>query len=343
MQDIAIILPAYNEELTIGPTIEDFHRIMPDAAIWIINNRSSDATEERARAMLARLHCRGGVLNEFRPGKGNAVRRGFTSVDADIYVLADADSTYPADDLPKLMAPVLAGDADMVVGDRHVGGHYASENKRAFHGFGNRLVRDLVNRLFHAKLSDILSGYRVFSRRFVKTYPVLVEGFEIETDVTLHALDKRMPIVELPVEYRDRPEGSDSKLSTFRDGIKVLSTLANILRHYRPLTFFGGLAIVFLLLGLLLGAPVLAEFVLTGYITHVPLAILSTGIEVIAVLMIAIGLILDSIVHLDKRVFERELLRVSSEVQARVRGQLPGTDLGKQVNTEAGALHASQQ
>lgn len=343
MQDIAIILPAYNEEKTVGPTIEDFYRVMPNAAIWVINNHSSDATEDTARAVLARLGCRGGVMNELRPGKGNAVRRGFTSVDADIYVLADADSTYPADDLPKLIGPVLAGEADMVVGDRHVGGQYATENKRALHGFGNRLVRDLVNRLFHARLSDILSGYRVFSRRFVKTYPVLVEGFEIETDVTLHALDKRLPIVELPVEYRDRPEGSASKLNTFRDGIKVLRTLANILRHYRPLTFFGGLAIVFLLLSLLLGAPVLVEFVLTGYITHVPLAILSTGIEVIAVLMIAIGLILDSIVHLDKRVFERELLRVSSEVQARVRGQLPRTDSGDQVDTEAGALHAGQQ
>jgi len=313
MTDVAIILPAFNEERTIGPTIEDFHQALPEASIWVINNRSTDATEASARSVLERLNCRGGVINEHRQGKGNAVRRGFTTVEADVYVLADADCTYPAADLCKLMAPVLAGDADMVVGDRHVGGHYANENKRAFHGFGNRLVRDLVNRLFGANLSDILSGYRVFSRRFVKTYPVLVEGFEIETDMTLHALDKRLSIVELPVEYRDRPDGSASKLNTFRDGIRVLRTLVNILRHYQPLVFFGGFALLLLVLGLVLGTPVVEEFIRTRYVSHVPLAILSTGVVVIAVLLGAVGLILDSIVYLDRRVFERELLRRGSE------------------------------
>lgn len=312
MPEIAIILPAFNEEQTIGLTIEDFHSALPEASIWVINNRSTDATAAKAHAVLHQLGCKGGVLNEPRAGKGNAVRRGFTAVEADLYVLADADCTYPAKDLPKLLAPVLSGNADMVVGDRHAAGQYATENKRAFHGFGNRLVRDLVNRLFGAGLSDIISGYRVFSRRFVKTYPVLVEGFEIETDVTLHALDKRLSIVEIPVDYRDRPEGSASKLNTFRDGIRVLRTLVNILRHYRPLAFFGGMALLFLVLGLLLGAPVVEEFVRTRYISHVPLAILSTGVMVIAALLGSVGLILDSIVYLDRRVFERELLRLGA-------------------------------
>lgn len=317
IQDIAIILPAYNEELTIAATILDFNRVLPQAAIWVINNRSSDATETEARKVLQRLACRGGVINEPRPGKGHAVRRGFSDVEADVYVLADADCTYPADDLPALLSPVLSGNADMVVGDRHVGGFYANENKRTFHSFGNRLVRDLVNSLFGAHLSDILSGYRVFSRRFAKSYPVLVEGFEIETDMTLHALDKRLSIVELPVKYRDRPEGSLSKLNTVHDGIRVLCILLNILRHYRPLTFFGTLSLVFLVVGLVLGVPVVTEFIHTRYVSRVPLAILSTGVEVIAVVLAAVGLILDSITHLDKRVFERELLRLSTECAER--------------------------
>jgi glycosyltransferase involved in cell wall biosynthesis len=306
--DIAVILPAYNEEQTIGSTIEDFHSHLPAAAIWVINNRSSDATEEIARNTIARLGCRGAVINEKRPGKGNAVRRAFLDIDADIYVLVDADMTYPASQARELIAPVIAGEADMVVGDRHSTGHYAAENKRALHGFGNRLVRDLVNKLFHANLADIMSGYRVFTRRFVKSYPILVEGFEIETDMTLHALDKRFRIVEIPVDYRDRPAGSFSKLNTFRDGVRVLTTIGSILRYYRPLFFFGAAAILFALLGLIAGAPVIEEWVAERYIHHVPLAILATGLEIVAILLAAIGLMLDSIKHHDNRNFERDLL-----------------------------------
>lgn len=307
-KQIAVILPAYNEEQTIAATIEDFHRAVPEAAVWVINNRSSDATERLARETLVRLGCKGGVLREMRPGKGNAVRRAFLDIDADIYILADADLTYPASQARELMAPVLAGEADMVVGDRHSAGHYAEENKRALHGFGNSLVRELVNRLFGANLADIMSGYRVFNRRFVKSYPILVEGFEIETDVTLHALDKRLRIQEIPVNYRDRPEGSFSKLSTVRDGVKVLNTISTILRYYRPLAFFGGGALLLALLGLIAGIPVLDDWVRERYIHHVPLAILATGLEIVAIVLAAIGLILDSITHQDKRRFERELL-----------------------------------
>ncbi len=249
------------------------------------------------------------MINEGRPGKGNAVRRAFLDIDAEIYILADADLTYPASHAHELMAPILAGEADMVVGDRHSSGHYAAENKRALHGFGNRLVRDLVNKLFRANLADIMSGYRVLNRKFVKSYPILVEGFEIETDMTLHALDKRFRIVEIPVDYRDRPAGSFSKLNTLRDGVRVLNTIGNILRYYRPLVFFGGAAILLALLGLLAGIPVIDEWIRERYISHVPLAILASGLGVVAVVLAAIGLILDSITHQDKRNFERDMLR----------------------------------
>jgi glycosyltransferase involved in cell wall biosynthesis len=305
---VAVILPAYNEAQTIGPTIAEFRSALPGAEIWVVNNRSSDDTEDIARATLTRLGCRGGVINEARPGKGNAVRRAFLEVDADVYVLADADLTYPASQATDLIGPILAGHADMVVGDRHSGGHYAAENKRPLHGFGNQLVRKLVNWLFGAGLADIMSGYRAFSRRFVKRYPILVEGFEIETDMTLHALDKRFRVLEVPVQYRDRPPGSLSKLNTVRDGIRVLGTIWTILRYYRPLLFFGGMAVMFALLGVLAGIPVVGDWLRERYIHHVPLAILATGLELVAIVMAAIGLILDSITHQDRRRFERDLL-----------------------------------
>jgi len=305
---IAVILPAYNEELTVAATINAFHQAVPEAAVWVVDNRSSDRTREIANETISRLGCTGSVIDEPRPGKGNAVRRAFLAVDADVYLLADADLTYPAEQARELIAPILAGNADMVVGDRHSAGHYASENKRPLHGFGNRLVRDLVNRLFHAQLADIMSGYRAFSRLFVKSYPILVEGFEIETDMTLHALDKRFRILELPVVYRDRPAGSRSKLNTLRDGARVISTIGNILRYYRPLVFFGGAALFFGLLGLLAAVPVMDDWFREHFIHHVPLAILATGLEIFAVVLIAIGLILDSITHQDKRNFERSIL-----------------------------------
>jgi glycosyltransferase involved in cell wall biosynthesis len=305
---VAVVLPAHNEEQTIADTIKDFNQWLPSASMWVINNRSSDLTEKTALDTLAHLGCSGGVINEMRQGKGNALRRAFMEIDADIYILADADMTYPAAQAHELMAPVMVGEADMVVGDRHSAGHYAAENKRVLHGFGNRLVRDLVNKLFDAKLKDIMSGYRVFNRTFVKSYPILVEGFEIETDMTLHALDKRFRIIEIPIDYCDRPAGSFSKLNTLRDGARVLKTIVSILRYYRPLVFFGGAAIFFAILGLLAGIPVIEEWINERYIRHLPLAILATGLEIVAIVLMAIGLILDSIAHQDKRNFELQLL-----------------------------------
>jgi glycosyltransferase involved in cell wall biosynthesis len=309
MTKIALILPAYNEEQTIAATMEAFSEVLPDASIWVVNNRSTDATEARAREAFKRLGCAGGVIGEWRPGKGNAVRRAFLEVEADIYLMADADLTYPADQVHELIAPVLAGAADMCVGDRLSQGQYAAQNKRPLHEFGNALVRRLVNALFGARLTDIMSGYRAFSRRFVKSYPVLAEGFDIEADMTLHALDKRFRIVEVPVAYRDRPDGSFSKLNTVRDGFRVLATIGNILRFYRPLLFFGGMGLVSIILGLVAAVPVLDDWLTKRYIDHVPLAILATGLEVVGIVFLAIGLILDSINHQDRRRFELDVLR----------------------------------
>lgn len=313
MNRLAVILPAYNEELTIEGTIQAFSKALPHASIWVIDNRSSDSTCARAQQALREAGCEGGVIEERRPGKGNAVRRAFLEVDADIYVLADADLTYPAEQVQELMAPVLEGRVDMSVGDRRTGGHYAAENKRPLHGFGNALVCRLVNLLFRAKLSDIMSGYRVFNRRFVKSYPVLAEGFDLETDMTLHALDKRFRIAEIPVAYRDRPEGSYSKLNTVRDGFKVLATIGNILRFYRPLFFFGALGGLSIIGGLAAAAPVLHDWFTLRFINHVPLAILATGLEIVGIVFLAIGLIMDSINHQDRRRFEMDMLRQSPD------------------------------
>ena len=301
---IAVILPAFNEE----QTIIAFHKYLPEADFWIINNNSTDKTALIAQSTLKTLVANGGVIDEVRQGKGNAVRAAFHNVDADFYVMADADLTYPAEQVHDLLRPVLEGCADLVVGDRHSGGNYQRENKRLLHNFGNRLVQGLVNQLFGANLVDIMSGYRVFNRRFVKTYPILVAGFEIETDMTLHALDKRMRIIEIPINYRDRPPGSFSKLNTLRDGMRVIKTITTVLRYYRPLTFFGSAAFLFAFLGLLAGIPVLEDWVTQRYIYHVPLAILATGLELMAIGFASIGLILDSITHQDKRQFERDLL-----------------------------------
>jgi len=260
MTSIALILPAYNEELTISKVIEVFHQAIPCAHIFVIDNNSSDQTCELALAALQNLNIKGNVIKERCQGKGNAVRRAFLEINADIYVMVDADMTYPASRVGDLIEPILIGEADMVVGDRHTLGGYQVENKRNFHSFGNFLVTTLVNSLFRASLVDIMSGYRAFSKKFVKNYAILVEGFEIETDMTLHALDKRYRVKEVPIEYQDRPLGSYSKLNTFSDGAKVLFTIFQILCYYRPLYFFGVIGILFGLLGLIASLPVLDDW-----------------------------------------------------------------------------------
>ena len=306
-QGIALVIPAYNEAGTIAATMAQFYAQLPEVAIWVINNNSSDDTAQVAQRALDALGARGGVMDEPRQGKGNAVRRGFLEVDADIYILVDADTTYSPVDICQMVHLVASGQADMVVGDRGMAGDYKRENKRKFHLLGNNLVRWLVNRLFDAQLMDIMSGYRVFSRRFIKNYPITVAGFEIETDMTLHALDKKFAIREWPVEYKDRPEGSFSKLSTFKDGYRVLKTIFNILRHYRPLIFFGSIALLLAGVSGLTGWLVIEDFLQDHYVNKIPMAVLSAGIGIVAIVFFAIALILDTIVANEKRNFEKSL------------------------------------
>ncbi|GMA60287.1 glycosyltransferase family 2 protein [Alicyclobacillus fastidiosus] len=288
---IAVLLPCYNEELTIGKVIADFQRELPDATIYVYDNNSKDKTAQIAREAGAV------VRREIRQGKGNVVRSMFRDIDADVYVMADGDDTYPAEFVHNLMQPVIDDEADMVIGDRHSDGSYGSENKRPFHNFGNHFVKGLINRLFRSGLRDIMTGYRVFNRRFAKTMPVKSEGFEIETEMTLHALDKRFRIVEIPIAYRDRPPGSESKLNTFSDGIRVLKTVFWIFKDYKPLAFFSIIALVLFILGLLVGIPVITEFFASGRIAKMPSAILAVGLMVLATNSLTCGFILDTIVR----------------------------------------------
>lgn len=312
--NIAIILPAYNEAQTIETTIRDFHQARPDALICVVDNNSRDQTSEVATRVFESLpNCRWALFREIRQGKAFAVRRAFTEIDADVFVMVDADATYGGADLDRLMEPVLRGDADMVVGDRQSTGDYERENKRPLHLFGNRLICGLINSLFHARLRDILSGYRVFTRVFVKTFPVLSNGFELETELTLHAVDKRFRVLEVPITYKDRPAGSHSKLSTLSDGRKVLATLFSILRYNKPLFFFGALSLVFFVGGTVVGFIPVWEFLRTGLILHLPSAILASGLMICSLVTLAIALILDSVARIDKQNFELRVLAMHSE------------------------------
>ena len=237
MKSIALILPAYNEESTIEKSISDFNKNCPEAEIWVINNSSTDKTKTISLEIIRKLNINGGVIDENNIGKGNAIRSAFKNIDADIYVISDADCTYSSSDIHKLINPIKSDEADLVIGDRISQGDYANENQKITHRFGNKLLQVLINYLFKANLSDTQSGYRALSNRFVKTYPIMAEGFDIETDMTVHALDKRFRIIDVPIKYRDRPLGSISKLNTISDGFLVLKTLGNIFRHYRPFIF----------------------------------------------------------------------------------------------------------
>lgn len=306
--EIAVVLPAYNEEKTIRDVVLDFARELPDASIYVIDNNSKDLTNKIAKETLEEIGNRGKVLFEGRQGKANAIRKAFSEIDADIYVMVDADLTYPASDVHKLIEPIRNGRADMSVGDRMSEGKYHNENKRRFHGFGNDFIKFCINTIFKTDLKDIMTGYRAFTRRFIKNYPILIEGFELETDLTLHALDNRFAIAEVPIDYRDRPEGSFSKLNTFKDGYRVIFTIVKMLKNYRPFTFFGFLSLICFILGLAAGAPVLVEFIRTQFVSHVPLAILATGLMIFSLLLFSVGLILNTVVKLHKADYEQRLL-----------------------------------
>ena len=303
MEKIAVLIPCYNEELTIEKVIKDFRRELPDSDIYVYNNNSKDKTEEIARKNGAI------VVNEYKQGKGNVVRSQFRDIEADIYVMVDGDDTYPAEFVHKLIEPIRNGQADMTIGDRLSNGTYQKENKRPFHKFGNNLVKKAINVLFDTDLKDIMTGYRVFNKRFVKNMPVLSPKFEIETEMSLYALDKKYIIKEIPIDYRDRPEGSSSKLNTVSDGIKVVKTIARMFKDYRPFKFFGIIAIIFFILGLLVGLPVLVEFFKTAYITKIPSAILATGFMSLAAIALQCAIILDTITRQHREDYELNILR----------------------------------
>ena len=292
---IAVLLPCYNEEITIGKVVRDFRAALPNATVYVYDNNSTDRTAEIAAAEGAV------VRKEPRQGKGNVIRAMFEDIDADVYVMADGDDTYPADAAPAMVSKVLEG-YDMVIGDR-LSSTYFQENKRPFHNFGNRLVRGSINGLFGAHVTDIMTGYRAFNFTFVKTYPVLSRGFEVETEMTIHSLNNNLRLFEMPIRYRDRPEGSVSKLDTVGDGIKVMSTIFRMIREYKPLPFFGSIGLILGVIGLVLTSSVTIDFWHTGVVLRFPTLIGAVMLVIAGLLLIVSGIILDVMAKNDRKSF----------------------------------------
>ena len=304
---VAVLIPCYNEAVTIGKVVDDFHRVLPDATVYVYDNNSSDGTGE-----IARDH--GAVVRaERRQGKGNVVRQMMRDIDADYYLMVDGDDTSPAEAAPELLAPLMADEADMVVGDRLSNGTYGEENDRAFHGFGNDLVRVLIKWIYGFEFSDVMTGYRAYNAVFAKTMPVLSPGFEIETELSIHAVDKRWRIAEVPIDYRDRPEGSESKLDTFSDGCKVLLMILSLFKDYRPLALFSWVALLFCVLGLVAGVPVVWEFAATGLVPKLPSALLAVALVFIGILSFTCGLILDTVVKGTRKQYELQVTEAYRE------------------------------
>lgn len=303
MDKIAVLIPCYNESKTIQKVVEDWRKELPEAVIYVYDNNSSDNTAELA------LKSGAVVRHEYQQGKGNVIRRMFREIDAECYIMVDGDDTYPAEYGRVLTDLVLAKNADMVVGDR-LSSTYFQENKRPFHNFGNSLVRFSINRLFRTDIRDIMTGYRAFSYLFVKSFPVLSKGFEIETEMSIHAVDKNMRIENVIIEYRDRPEGSESKLNTYSDGFKVLMTILRLFKNYQPLRFFGGIAGVLLLISAAMFIPVLVIYIKTGLVPNFPTLIVSGFIALTAIISYFTGMILSTIVEKDRQQFEFQLNRI---------------------------------
>ena len=294
---IAVLIPCYNESMTIEKVVKDYKKALPNADIYVYDNNSTDGTDKIAKKAGAI------VRYEYRQGKGNVIRTMFREIDADCYLMIDGDDTYPAENAKEMCDLVLSGRADMVIGDR-LSSTYFSENKRPFHNFGNRIVRFLINFLFKNKVKDIMTGYRAFSKEFVKGFPVLSKGFEIETEMTIHAVDKNFKLVEVPVDYRDRPKGSVSKLNTYSDGIKVIRMIATLFKEYKPFYFFGLFALLFLILALIFGIPVVVEYFKIGLVPRFPTLIVASIFLVLSMLLGITGIILEVIVKKHKQLYE---------------------------------------
>lgn len=297
---IAVLVPCYNESMTIAKVVKDFKEVLPEADIYIYDNNSTDHTDKLAREAGAI------VRYERRQGKGNVIRTMFREIQADCYLIVDGDDTYPAAFAREMTDRVLYGKADMVIGDR-LSSTYFTENKRRFHNSGNRMVRKLVNRFFEGDITDIMTGYRAFSYPFVKSFPVLSKGFEIETEMTIHALDKNFHIQSIPVDYRDRPKGSYSKLNTYTDGIKVIGTIFRLLKDYRPFQFFSSIALILALFSAFLFTPILIEFTRTGMVPRFPTLIVSGFSALSSILLFCCGLILHTENQRSRQNFEIQL------------------------------------
>lgn len=306
MDEIAVLIPCYNEAVTIRQVIENYKRELPEAVIYVYDNNSTDGTDKIAKeaGAVVRYEC--------RQGKGNVIRSMFRDIEARCYLMVDGDDTYPSENAREMCEVILQDRADMVIGDR-LSSTYFDENKRPFHNFGNILVRKLINVIFKADVHDIMTGYRAFSYAFVKTFPVLSKGFEIETEMTIHALDKNFRLKEIPVLYKDRPEGSQSKLNTYSDGARVLKTIVKLFKDYKPMMFFGWLSLIFFVLSVCFGAPVFIEYFETGLVERFPTLIFAGFLMMAALLMMVCGLILEVIVTKYRQLFELILVRTREE------------------------------
>lgn len=300
MSKVAVLIPCYNESMTIKKVVEDFRRVLPEAEIYVYDNNSDDGTDMIAKQAGAI------VCYERRQGKGNVIRRMFRDIDADCYVMVDGDDTYPAENAKEMVDKVLNEHVDMVIGDR-LSSTYYQENNRPFHNTGNRFVCFLINRLFQSRIHDIMTGYRAFGKLFVKAFPVMSKGFEVETEMTIHALDKNFTIEEIPVAYRNRPEGSVSKLDTMRDGVKVLSMIAMLFKEYRPYAFFTTVSLLFLLAAVIGFIPILMEFLQTGLVPRFPTLIVVGVVATVGVILWICGMILQVFANKHRQSYEMML------------------------------------
>ena len=303
MDRIAVLIPCYNESKTIRKVVTDFKKVLPEAVVYVYDNNSTDHTDKIAREA-------GAVVRyEYQQGKGNVIRRMFREIDAECYIMADGDDTYPAEFAPEMAEKVLNKKVDMVVGDR-LSSTYFTENKRQFHNFGNSLVRKAINVMFKTEIKDIMTGYRAFSYQFVKSFPVLSKGFEIETEMSIHAVDKNMLLDNVIIEYRDRPEGSESKLNTYSDGFKVLKTIGRLFKNYKPLSFFGTISAILMVLAFIFFIPVFSTYLKIGQVPNFPTLIVCGFAVLAAIQSLFSGMILQNIVQKNRQDFEMELHRI---------------------------------
>lgn len=311
MDKIAVLIPCYNESKTIKKVVTDFKKVLPEATVYVYDNNSSDGTDVIAREA-------GAVVRyEYQQGKGNVIRRMFREIDAECYIMADGDDTYPAEFAPEMVNKVLERNVDMVVGDR-LSSTYFEENKRPFHNFGNSLVRKSINMLFKSDIKDIMTGYRAFSYQFVKSFPVLSKGFEIETEMSIHAVEKNMFVENTIIEYRDRPDGSESKLNTYSDGFKVLRTIFRLFRTYKPMAFFGGISLILAIISVLFFVPVFAAYLKTGLVLNFPTLIVCGFTMIAAIQSFFVGLTLQTIGQKNRQDFEMQLISLKNEMDRRM-------------------------